>query len=143
LDQLLPRFDKLHSKVGRPSIRTKRLRRAVLLQVLYTIRSERMLMEQLDYNVLFRWFVGLLANGRGSILIPNAAFQRASKSARPLAFRLTPDHGSIAARTGRAGRGSAVARRLGGRLLRPLTGQHTRPKSSSRNRFAHWAAKNL
>jgi len=59
LDRLSPRFDKLYSKVGRPSIPPERLLRALLLQVLYTIRSERMLMEQLDYNMLFRWFVGL------------------------------------------------------------------------------------
>jgi transposase len=59
LERLSPRFDKLYSKVGRPSIPPERLLRALLLQVLYTIRSERMLMEQLDYNMLFRWFVGL------------------------------------------------------------------------------------
>jgi transposase len=59
LECLSPRFDKLYSKVGRPSIPPERLLRALLLQVLYTIRSERMLMEQLDYNMLFRWFVGL------------------------------------------------------------------------------------
>jgi transposase len=59
LDRLSPRFDGLYSKVGRPSIPPERLLRALLLQVLYTIRSERMLMEQLDYNMLFRWFVGL------------------------------------------------------------------------------------
>ncbi len=44
---------------GRPSIAPEKLLRALLLQVLYTIRSERMLMEQLEYNLLFRWFVGL------------------------------------------------------------------------------------
>ncbi len=59
LERLSPRFDELYSKVGRPSIPPERLLRALLLQVLYTIRSERMLMEQLDYNLLFRWFVGL------------------------------------------------------------------------------------
>ena len=59
LERLSPRFAELYSKVGRPSIPPERLLRALLLQVLYTIRSERMLMEQLDYNLLFRWFVGL------------------------------------------------------------------------------------
>jgi transposase len=59
LDRLSVRLDELYSKVGRPSIPPERLLRALLLQVLYTIRSERMLMEQLDYNLLFRWFVGL------------------------------------------------------------------------------------
>jgi transposase len=52
-------FDGLYSKVGRPSIPPERLLRALLLQYLYGIRSERLLMEQLDYNLLFRWFVGL------------------------------------------------------------------------------------
>jgi len=59
LQELSPAFDRLYSKVGRPSIPPERLLRALLLQVLYTIRSERQLMEQLDYNLLYRWFVGL------------------------------------------------------------------------------------
>jgi len=52
-------FSELYAESGRPSIAPERLLRALLLQVLYTIRSERMLMEQLNYNLLFRWFVGL------------------------------------------------------------------------------------
>ena len=52
-------FDKLYSEVGRPSIAPERLLRALLLQVFYSVRSERLLMEQLNYNLLFRWFVGL------------------------------------------------------------------------------------
>jgi len=52
-------FDALYSDTGRPSIPPEQLLRALLLQVLYTIRSERLLMEQLEYNLLFRWFVGL------------------------------------------------------------------------------------
>src|SRR5207249_2229552 len=59
VQELSPRFDELYSRVGRPSIAPEKLLRALLLQVLYTVRSERMLMEQLDYNLLFRWFVGL------------------------------------------------------------------------------------
>jgi transposase len=59
LQELSPQFDTLYSRVGRPSIAPEKLLRALLLQVLYTIRSERLLMEQLDYNLLFRWFVGL------------------------------------------------------------------------------------
>ncbi len=59
LKELSPRFSKLYAESGRPSIPPERLLRALLLQVLYTIRSERMLMEQLEYNLLFRWFVGL------------------------------------------------------------------------------------
>src|SRR5215813_13685722 len=52
-------FATMYAKAGRPSIAPEKLLRALLLQVLYTVRSERMLMEQLDYNLLFRWFVGL------------------------------------------------------------------------------------
>lgn len=52
-------FDKLYSKVGRPSIPPEHLLRALLLQYFYGVRSERLLMEQLEYNLLFRWFVGL------------------------------------------------------------------------------------
>jgi transposase len=52
-------FDALYSRVGRPSIAPERLLRALLLQLFYGIRSERLLIEQLDYNLLFRWFVGL------------------------------------------------------------------------------------
>jgi transposase len=59
LVELSPLFERLYSKTGRPSIAPEKLLRALLLQVLYTIRSERMLMEQLNYNMLFRWFVGL------------------------------------------------------------------------------------
>ena len=59
LMELSPRFAKLYAKRGRPSIAPEKLLRALLLQVLYTIRSERQLMEQLDYNLLYRWFVGL------------------------------------------------------------------------------------
>ena len=54
-----PQFEAMYAKVGRPSIAPEKLLRALLLQVLYTVRSERMLMEQLNYNLLFRWFVGM------------------------------------------------------------------------------------
>jgi transposase len=59
LKALSPQCDRLYSDTGRPSIAPEKLLRALLLQVLYTIRSERLLMEQLNYNLLFRWFVGL------------------------------------------------------------------------------------
>src|SRR5271156_2455934 len=62
LKDLSPEFDALYAKVGRPSIPPERLLRALLLQAFYSIRSERLLMEQLDYNLLFRWFVGLPAD---------------------------------------------------------------------------------
>lgn len=64
LKELSPDFDRLYAKVGRPSVPPEKLLRALLLQVLYTIRSERLLMEQLDYNLLFRWFVGLNMDDR-------------------------------------------------------------------------------
>jgi len=62
LGQLSPRFDKMYARVGRPSIAPEKLLRAQLLQMLYSIRSERLLMEEMDYNLLFRWFVGLNAD---------------------------------------------------------------------------------
>jgi transposase len=57
--RLSPKFETLYKKFGRPSIPPEQLLRALLLQVFYTVRSERLLMEQLTYNMLFRWFVGL------------------------------------------------------------------------------------
>ena len=59
LATLSPAFTKMYAKFGRPSIPPERLLRALVLQVLYTVRSERLLMEHLEYNLLFRWFVGL------------------------------------------------------------------------------------
>ena len=62
LTQLSRRFDSMYARVGRPSIAPEKLLRAQLLQMLYSIRSERLLMEEMDYNLLFRWFVGLNAD---------------------------------------------------------------------------------
>lgn len=62
LAALSPKFTAMYAKMGRPSIPPEQLLRALLLQVLYTVRSERLLMEQLEYNLLFRWFVGLNAD---------------------------------------------------------------------------------
>ena len=59
LDRLSPAFSKLYSVTGRPSIPPEQLLRALLLQAFFTVRSERQLMEQLTYNMMFRWFVGL------------------------------------------------------------------------------------
>src|SRR6202046_3716107 len=59
LAQLSRRFDSMYASVGRPSIPPEKLLRAQLLQMLYSIRSERLLMEEIDYSMLFRWFVGL------------------------------------------------------------------------------------
>ena len=62
LKQLSPRFDTMYAKVGRPSIPPEQLLRAQLLQMLYSVRSGRLLIEEIDYNLLFRWFVGLNAD---------------------------------------------------------------------------------
>jgi transposase len=62
LRQMSARFDEIYPEDGRRSIPPERLLRALLLQMLYSVRSERMLMEQLEYNLLFRWFVGLSAD---------------------------------------------------------------------------------
>src|SRR6516165_3193353 len=59
LKELSPSFARLYAKEGRPSVPPERLLSTLLLQVFYGIRSERQLMEQLDYNLLYRWFVGL------------------------------------------------------------------------------------
>jgi transposase len=62
LTQLSRKFDTMYARVARPSIPPEKLLRAQLLQMLYSIRSERLLMEEMDYNLLFRWFVGLNAD---------------------------------------------------------------------------------
>ena len=62
LGSMSSEFEGLYSKIGRPSIAPEQLLRALLLQMLYSVRSERMLVEQLEYNLLFRWFVGLNAD---------------------------------------------------------------------------------
>ena len=59
LSEMWPKLEGIYSRTGRPSIAPERLLKALLLQIFYSIRSERQLMEQLDYNLLFRWFVGL------------------------------------------------------------------------------------
>ena len=64
LRRLSPRLETLYATPGRPSIPPEHLLRALLLQVLYSVRSERMLMEQLEYDLLFRWFVGLGMDAR-------------------------------------------------------------------------------
>jgi transposase len=59
LEQMSPLFDALYATTGRPSIAPEKLLRAQLIQMLYSVRSERLLMEEIDYSVLFRWFVGM------------------------------------------------------------------------------------
>src|SRR5438132_9525057 len=64
LAALSPEFEKLYAQLGRPSIPPERLLRALLLQAFYSVRSELQLMEQIDYNLLFRWFVGLSVDAK-------------------------------------------------------------------------------
>ena len=108
LAELSPRFTKMYAKRGRPSIAPEKLLRALLLQVLYTIRSERQLMEQLDYNMLYRWFVGLnmddpiwdvtvFTKNRERLLkgdIAQAFFQKVLEQARAQSL-LSEDHFTV------------------------------------------------
>ncbi len=96
LKEMSPRFARLYSEVGRPSIAPERLLRALLLQIFYSVRSERLLVEQLQYNLLFRWFVGMdmdeevwnhavFSKNRERLLnedVAEAFFQRVLKQAR-------------------------------------------------------------
>jgi transposase len=59
LDSMSPLFDAMYAECGRPSIAPEKLLRAQLLQMLYSVRSERLLMEEIDYSILYRWFVRL------------------------------------------------------------------------------------
>lgn len=97
LKEMSPEFARVYSQVGRPSIPPERLLRALLLQLFYSVRSERLLMEELDYNLLFRWFVGMatddpvwnhavFSKNRERLLneeIAEAFFQRVLKIAEP------------------------------------------------------------
>jgi transposase len=106
LREMSPRFARLYARVGRPSIAPERLLRALLLQIFYSIRSERLLMEQLDYNLLFRWFVGMemdervwdhavFSKNRERLLneeIAEGFFQRVLKRAQPF---LSDEHFTV------------------------------------------------
>ena len=97
LKEMSPRFARLYADVGRPSIAPERLLRALLLQIFHSVRSERLLMEQLNYNLLFRWFVGMemdeavwnhavFSKNRDRLLnheVAEAFFARVLKRARP------------------------------------------------------------
>ena len=106
LKEMSPRFARRYAKVGRPSIAPERLLRALLLQIFYSVRSERLLMEQLDYNLLFRWFVGMpmdeevwdhsvFSKNRNRLLneeIAQAFFQKVLKLAQP---HLSDEHFTV------------------------------------------------
>jgi len=106
LGDMSRQFAKLYADTGRPSIAPERLLRALLLQVFYSIRRERLLMEQLDYNLLFRWFVGMgmdervwdatvFTKNRDRLLNQETAeafFQRVLKAAQPF---LSDEHFTV------------------------------------------------
>jgi transposase len=97
LKEMSPHFAQVYARVGRPSIAPERLLRALLLQIFYSLRSERLLMEQWHYHLLFRWFVGMEMDERGwdhavfsqnrqrllNEEIAEAFFQRVLKLAQP------------------------------------------------------------
>jgi transposase len=99
LKEMSPQFAKVYSDLGRPSIAPERLLRSLLSQIFYSVRSERMLIEQLQYNLLFRWFVGMemdeavwnhavYSKNRERLLNEEVAetfFQRVLDRARPFA----------------------------------------------------------
>src|ERR1035437_11167348 len=87
LTQLSGQLDAMYASVGRPSIAPEQLLRAQLLQMLYSVRSERLLMEEMDYNLLFRWFVGLNADGRLEGVMPRAFISR-RRAARQRGLRM-------------------------------------------------------
>jgi len=108
LAALSPEFEKLYAKLGRPSIPPERLLRALLLQAFYSVRSEQQLMEQLDYNLLFRWFVGLsldeavwdetvFTKNRERLIEGDIArrFMAAVLSQEPVKALLSDDHFSV------------------------------------------------
>jgi transposase len=140
LQQLKGQFNKLYAKTGRPSIAPERLLRALLLQVLYSLRSERMLMEQLDYNLLFRWFVGLnmddpvwdvtvFTKNRERLLaadIAEAFFQAVLKQARRRHL-LSDEHFTVDGTLLEAWAGQKSFRRINGEHRPPASG----PKGGS------------
>ncbi len=77
---LSPELDALYADSGRPSIAPEYILRALLLQVFYSVRSERLLVEQIDYNLLFRWFVGL---GMDDAVWNHAVFSRTAPKTAP------------------------------------------------------------
>jgi transposase len=141
---LQPRFHKLYAKTGRPSIAPEKLLRALLLQALYSVRSERRLMEQLDYNLLFRWFVGLnmddtiwdvtvFTKNRERLLdgdIAEAFFQAVLQQARERSL-LSDEHFTVdGTLTGRSGPTRRTHRRRTRMPRWPAKARARKPKST-------------
>jgi len=91
LTSLSDRFDAMYSAIGRPSIPPGKLLRALLLQAFYSIRSERQLMERMDCNLLFRWFVGLSVDE--PVWVPTVFTKHALGPAKPDPGEPRPDAG--------------------------------------------------
>jgi transposase len=150
---LSPRFDALYAVGGRPSIPPEQLLRALLLQVLFTVRSERQLMERIDYDMMFRWFVGLeldepvwdvtvFTKNRDRLLAGDIAqgFFQAVLAEAERRHLLSPEHFTMAARwcergparrassaVGAAGRPRATGTRGTRRWIFTVSGARMRP----------------
>jgi transposase len=138
LKELSPQFAKLYSDVGRPSIAPERLFRSLLLQIFYSVRSERMLIEQLQYNLLFRWFVGMemdevlwnhavYSKNRERLLNEEVAetfFQRVLARARPF---MSDEHFTVD--------GTLIEAWASHKSFRPKDGTGQPPRSGRRRRF--------
>lgn len=138
LRELSRRLSKLYSPIGRPSIAPEKLLRALLLQLLYSVRSERMLMEQLDYNLLFRWFVGLnmddkvwdatvFSQNRDRLLagdIAHAFFEAVVQQARAAGL-MSDEHFSVD--------GTLIEAWAGQKSLRRTDGSGEPPRGGGRN----------
>lgn len=143
LAALSPRFDTMYSDIGRPSIPPEQLLRALLLQILFTIRSERQLMEQLNYNLLFRWFVGLTPDE--PVWVPTVF----TKNREPAAGRWARTRASTQ-RTSSTGSGGATRRPTWrptstrrNRRVRSMAGQRGTRDSRSVNGNASWLRKGM
>ena len=90
LRELSGEFARLYPKTGRPSIPPEKLLRALLLQLLYSVRSERQLMEQLDYNLLFRWFMASASAPRRVAISASRPTSRASRTVPSATSRSRP-----------------------------------------------------
>jgi transposase len=148
LKEMSPQFGKLYSAVGRPSIAPERLLRALLLQIFYSVRSERLLMEQLQYNLLFRWFVGMemdeavwnhavFSKNRERLLNEEMAegfFQQVLSQAKPY---LSDEHFTVDGTLIEAWAGHKSYRRKGGPGDKPGSGGEVDFRGETRSNQTH------
>src|ERR1700726_1187447 len=144
LKEMSPQFAKLYSDVGRPSIAPERLFRFLLLQIFYSVRSERMLIEQLQYNLLLRWFVGMemdeavwnhavFSKNRERLLneeIAEGFFQRVLERAKP---HMSDEHFTVDGTLIEAWASHKSFRRKDGRGKRPGPGGEGRSTFTERS----------